>query len=53
MWNFTLRDSPNDTINVSWWGTWDKALNLCSIFAIGDVGLFFGFSWLFLGFIGF
>ncbi|KAL0272009.1 UNVERIFIED_CONTAM: hypothetical protein PYX00_005147 [Menopon gallinae] len=38
VWNFTLRDSPVDTINVTFWGSAEGASRTSEIFNIGDVG---------------
>lgn len=39
VWNFTIRDSPPDYINVSYWGSPDYIENIAKHFHIGDVGL--------------
>lgn len=38
VWNFTVRDSPQDYINVTCWGTGDAILQLSSNFQMGDIG---------------
>lgn len=40
VWNFTVRDSPRDYINVTLWGTSLHVENLSQKFQIGDVGTF-------------
>ncbi|KAK6637970.1 hypothetical protein RUM44_008394 [Polyplax serrata] len=37
VWNFTLRDSPVDTINVTVWGSSDFIQNMYHVFNTGDV----------------
>lgn len=37
MWTFTLRDSENDTINVTVWGSVQYVNNLAKMFQIGSV----------------
>lgn len=49
VWNFTLRDSPNDWINATLWAPSDYVFHLDTKFQIGDVGEFFAtifFIWL-------
>lgn len=38
VWNFTLRDSPQDYINATCWGSKDSITLLNEKFQIGDVG---------------
>lgn len=38
VWNFTLRDSPQDYINVTYWGRKDSVSLLNEKFQVGDVG---------------
>lgn len=38
VWNFTLRDSPNDWINATLWAASDYVFHLDTKFQIGDVG---------------
>lgn len=40
VWNFTLRDSPQDYINVSYWGGREFICLLSERFQVGDVGKF-------------
>ncbi|GJQ67244.1 putative aspartate aminotransferase [Trypoxylus dichotomus] len=37
VWNFTIRDSPWDYINVTFWGNGDLILKFCSNFQVGDI----------------
>ena len=39
VWNFTLRDSPRDYINATFWGACEEVLKLSDTFQIGDVGM--------------
>lgn len=41
VWNFTLRDSPQDYVNVTFWGEGDLILGHSSNFHVGDVGKIF------------
>jgi hypothetical protein len=38
VWNFTLRDSPRDYINVTYWGGSDEVCAASDKFYTGDVG---------------
>lgn len=38
VWNFTLRDSEIDYINVTCWGSAEYAQHLDMSFTVGDVG---------------
>jgi hypothetical protein len=38
VWNFTLRDSPYDLINATFWGSPEYIQNLSDKFHVGDVG---------------
>lgn len=38
VWNFTLRDSPRDYINATYWGEYDNIREIDVKFEIGDVG---------------
>lgn len=38
VWNFTLRDSPYDLINATFWGSPEYIQNVSDKFHIGDVG---------------
>lgn len=38
VWNFTLRDSPQDYINASCWGRKEAVFLLNERFQVGDVG---------------
>lgn len=38
VWNFTVRDSVKDYINVSYWGTSAQIESLSQKFQIGDIG---------------
>lgn len=40
VWNFTLRDSPQDFINVTCWGQKESVFLLNEKFQVGDVGKF-------------
>ncbi|KAJ9578527.1 hypothetical protein L9F63_005256 [Diploptera punctata] len=37
VWNFTIRDSPYDLINSTFWGSKDYIINLADKFHIGDI----------------
>lgn len=41
VWNFTLRDSVSDFINVTVWGAVDYVNTLFTTFTIGSVGRYF------------
>lgn len=38
VWNFTLRDSVNDYINITCWGTEEFVTFLSKNYHVGDVG---------------
>lgn len=38
VWNFTLRDSPRDYINATFWGNGDLIVKLYNDFQVGDIG---------------
>lgn len=41
VWNFTLRDTINDYINVTCWGSEEFVTLLDKSFHVGDVGKYF------------